>query len=66
MRATDHTETKLTFTEAAAYLGVSHRKITQMAKNGEIKFTIDPLDKRRKLVKLADLKQLKHASLNRS
>jgi len=55
---------KMTVTEAAAYLGVSNQKVTRMLKEGTLKFTIDPLDKRRKLVWVKELDELKETSLN--
>ena len=54
----------MTLTQAADYLGVSLRKMAKMVKAGEINFTVDPLDKRRKLVRVSDLDELKKASLH--
>lgn len=53
----------MSVTEAAAYLGVSTRKMSHMLSEGALKFTVDPLDKRRKLVRVSDLDELKKASL---
>jgi len=66
MKASVHDRRKITVTEAAAYLGVSNRKMTQMLSEGILKFTVDPLDKRRKLVSVRDLDELKKASLHSS
>jgi excisionase family DNA binding protein len=63
MEKTARREGKMTLTQAAAYLGVSHRKITQMVKIGDLHCVIDPLDKRRRLVNIVDLDMLKQASL---
>jgi hypothetical protein len=46
---------RMTATGAAAYLGVSYRKMSHMLSEGVLKFTVDPLDKRRKLVRVSDL-----------
>jgi hypothetical protein len=57
-------ERKMHLKEAAGYLGVSHRKMGQLVKEG-LESQIDPLDKRRKLVQVKDLDKLKQASVNR-
>lgn len=54
---------RMTLTQAADYLGISQRKMAYMVKDGEIKFTVDPLDRRRKLVSVAELDSLKQQSL---
>lgn len=55
---------KMTLTQAASYLGISTRKMAQMVKDGEIKnITVDPLDKRRRLVDVSQLDELKRRSL---
>lgn len=56
-------ERKMNLKEAARYLGVSHRKVGQMVKDGELEFKFDPLDRRRKLVRVNDLDALKQASI---
>lgn len=56
----------MTLTQAADYLGISLRKMAYMVSGGEIKFTVDPLDKRRKLVSIAELDSLKRQSLGGS
>lgn len=48
--------------EAAAYLGVSRRKIWQLVKRGELPSWSDPLDRRRKLVRVEDLNKLREGS----
>ena len=55
---------KMTFT--GAYLGVSPRKMGRIAKDQGLEVTVDPLDRRRKLLKVIDLDKLKEASLGRS
>ncbi|MGA9774151.1 MAG: helix-turn-helix domain-containing protein [Blastocatellia bacterium] len=60
------TETKLELTKAAEYLKISRRTLWLRAKAGEIKFTKDLLDKRKKLFLLADLDKLKEASNGRN
>lgn len=47
--------------QAADYLGVSHVKLGQLAKEGTITYVTSPLDKRMKLFKRVDLDQLKRA-----
>lgn len=55
---------KLQLSDAAAFLGVSNAKISRLIKAGELKCVNDPLDRRRKLVELEALEQLKRGSLN--
>lgn len=64
MSTSNEDKKKMTLTEAAAYLGVSHRKMTKLLKEGALKFSVDPLDKRRKLVNIKNLDDLKKASLH--
>jgi len=45
--------------EAAAMLGVSHAKIWKMVRDGVLAAESNPLDKREKLVRVADLEALK-------
>lgn len=52
----------LTLGEAARYLGVSERKMWKLVKEGTVKSRQDPLDKRKKLLKVSDLNKLKGAS----
>lgn len=49
--------------DAAAYLGVSPAKLSRIVRSGELSCTVDPLDRRRKLVAVADLKRLREQSL---
>lgn len=49
--------------DAAAYLGVSPAKLSRTVGRGELSYTVDPLDRRRKLVAVADLKRLREQSL---
>ena len=44
--------------EAMQYLGVSRRKIAALIAEGELPAVVDPLDKRSKLVKRADVEAL--------
>jgi excisionase family DNA binding protein len=67
MKSSTKKERMMTLTQAADYLGISTRKIAQMVKDGEIKnVTVDPLDKRRRLVKVRQLDDLKRRSLGKS
>ena len=54
---------KMTLTQAAAYLGVSARKMAHMVRDGEVSVTVDPLDKRRRLVEVRQLDELRRRSL---
>jgi excisionase family DNA binding protein len=51
-----------TLTEAAKYLGISRGKMCALVKKKVILFQRDPLDDRKKLIKISDLKRLKGAS----
>lgn len=53
---------ELTLADAAKFLGVSERKMWKLSKEGTVSFRQDPLDKRKKLYKLSELKKLKGAS----
>jgi excisionase family DNA binding protein len=53
-----------TIAEAARFLGVSRTKVWQLVKNNIIPHQKDPLDDRKKLIRKADLEQLKRASAN--
>lgn len=55
----------MTLTQAARYLGVSARKMAKMVKGGEVSTTVDPLDKRRRLVEVRQLDELRRRSLGR-
>ena len=52
----------LTVKEAAEFLGVTRAKVSRMMKDKELAYTIDPLDKRIRLINVEDLQAL----LNRS
>lgn len=45
------------------YLGVGWRVVARLLKEGKIKPVQDPLDNRRKLVRISDLDRLKQTSL---
>lgn len=53
---------EITLAEAARYLGVSERKVWKLSKEGAVSCRQDPLDKRKKLFKITELKKLKEAS----
>jgi excisionase family DNA binding protein len=63
MRLKEMKRQEITLAEAARYLGVSERKVWKLSKEGTVTYRQDPLDKRKKLFKLADLKKLKEASI---
>jgi excisionase family DNA binding protein len=65
MSSPSDNERKMTLGEAAQYLNVSPRKVGSMVKAGLIQAKPDPLDRRRRLVLVADLDSLKRESLNR-
>jgi excisionase family DNA binding protein len=66
MKSSSGSRKWMTLTEAAAYLGVSTRKMSQMVKDGAIKnVVVDPLDKRRRLVAVSQLDDLKQRSLDK-
>jgi hypothetical protein len=50
---------KVTMREAASILGVSPVKLWQLVKEGTIPVHANPLDRRQKLVNVADLEKLK-------
>ena len=49
--------------DAAAYLGVSQNKLTLLVEAGRLPYSVDPLDRRLKLVAVDDLDRLKEESL---
>jgi hypothetical protein len=53
---------EITLAEAARFLGVSERKVWKLSKEGTVSCRQDPLDKRKKLFKIAELRKLKEAS----
>jgi hypothetical protein len=58
-------DVKIKLGDVAEYLGVSHRVIERLVKEGTIKPTRDPLDHRRKLVSTKQLDRLKQGSLKK-
>lgn len=50
--------------EAARYLGISRSKMWTMVKNNIIPYKKDPLDNRKKLIRVSDLDELRTASTN--
>ncbi len=50
--------------DAAAYLGISAAKISRLIRAGELSYSVDPLDKRRKIVRVEDLDRIKEQSLS--
>lgn len=49
--------------DAAAYLGISAAKISRLVRAGELSYSVDPLDKRRKIVRVEDLNRIREQSL---
>ena len=49
----------ITTTQATAYLGVSSKTMSRLIRDGVVKTHDHPLDRRKKLVRLADLSALK-------
>lgn len=49
--------------DAAACLGISPAKLSRIVGRSELSYTVDPLDRRQKLVAVADLKRLRKQSL---
>jgi predicted site-specific integrase-resolvase len=49
----------ITVTEAQQRLGVSRDKISRLMRDGELPYTINPLDRRKKFVLVTDLEALK-------
>lgn len=54
---------KMTIAEVREYLGVSNKKMSRILSEGELTATVDPLDKRVKLVKRRDVEALKARSV---
>jgi excisionase family DNA binding protein len=66
MKSSPKDSRKMTLTQAAGYLGISTRKMAQMVRDGEIKnVTVDPLDKRRRLVEVRQLDALRQRSMSK-
>ncbi len=57
-----YNETVFTILEAARYLGVSRVKVYRLLSENLLTAEIDPLDKRKKLIKRQQLDQLKRRS----
>jgi excisionase family DNA binding protein len=55
----DPTKKWITTTQATAYLGVSTKTMSRLIRDGVIKTHDHPLDKRKKLVRFADVAELK-------
>ncbi len=55
---------KLEASKAAAYLKISVRTLERRVKSGEIDFTKDLLDKRKRYFRVADLDKLKEGRPN--
>ena len=62
MRERDETKQWMTTTEATSYLGVSTKTMTRLIREGIITTEEHPLDRRKKLVRLADVIRLKEAA----
>lgn len=52
----------MTTTEATIYLGISSKTMTRLIREGLIKTHNHPLDRRKKLVRFADVSTLKQAA----
>lgn len=52
----------MTIAEATELLGIGNKKMAQLLRDGELPWEQDPLDKRSKLVKRADVEALKARS----
>ena len=55
-------ESAVSITEAAHYLNVSRTKIWNLVRKNKLKTHKDPLDERRKLIKVSDLDRLKEGA----
>jgi len=53
-------------TEAQRMLGVSKKKMASLLAEGTLPFELDPLDKRVKLVKFADVERLMELKLRKA
>ena len=62
MRERDEARQWMTTTEATTYLGVSSKTMTRLIREGIIRTEEHPLDRRKKLVRLADIIRLKEAA----
>ena len=55
-------QSRMKLSDAASYRGVSRAKLSRIVGSGELPCTVDPLDRRRKLMAVADLKRLREPS----
>ena len=62
MREKNEVKQWMTTTEATSYLGVSSKTMTRLIREGIIRTEEHPLDRRKKLVRLADIVRLKQAA----
>jgi hypothetical protein len=56
---------RMKFTDAVKYLRTSKDKLRSLIKEGRLTLDEDPLDKRRKLLRVDELDQLKQASVDK-
>ena len=54
---------RMKLSDAAVYLGISAAKLSRLVSRGELSYSIDPLDRRRRLVAVTDLDRLRQQSL---
>jgi len=59
-------EQLLNVTEAQRLLNVSKKKMASLLAEGTLSFELDPLDKRVKLVKIADIERLMELRLRKA
>ncbi len=52
----------MTTTEATGYLGISSKTMSRLIREGTVKTHDHPLDRRKKLVRYADITRLKEAA----
>ncbi len=52
----------MTTTEATSFLGVSSKTMARLIRDGVVKTHDHPLDRRKKLVRFADINRLKEAA----
>jgi predicted site-specific integrase-resolvase len=55
---------KMKLKDAAVFLGISIPVMTRLVSSGALKYVIDPLDRRKKLVAVEELERLKQESLD--
>lgn len=54
---------RMKLADAARYLGISPASVSRLISKGVLKYTVDPLDMRRRLVFVEDLDRLREQSL---